>query len=188
MPWGHAAFGYLLNSLGIRSTRRRSPTGIETYTVIFAAILPDLVDKPLSWVFHIFPEGDSVAHSIFVAVPVGLLVLWLATRRDRASLGAAFALGYWSHLLGDVIMATVELGSFHLGIERLLWPIVQFPPYAHHYPVLSRIGLYLSIYAHKMIGTSPGRIALFCAPFLCVFVLWLADGAPGFPKPSHRPQ
>ncbi|MFC6964015.1 hypothetical protein ACFQL7_23110 [Halocatena marina] len=52
-PWSHAAVGYLCYSIGTRLVGRRPTTG-PTVAVLFGALLPDLVDKPLSWVFGQF--------------------------------------------------------------------------------------------------------------------------------------
>lgn len=85
MPWGHAAFGYALYSLGHRAWTRAPPSGKAVLAALFGTQLPDLVDKPLSWGLHLFPQGYSVAHSVFVAIPIGLLVIALGVYYDKAT-------------------------------------------------------------------------------------------------------
>ena len=85
-PWEHAAVGYLLLSLGSRASGRGPPSTPAVLALLFGTQLPDLVDKPLSWEFDLFPSGYAVGHSALVAVPVGLLVLALGRRRPSSGL------------------------------------------------------------------------------------------------------
>ena len=75
-PWEHVAFGYVLYSLGSHAIRREPPAEWTVFALGLGTLVPDLVDKPLSWSLGLFPTGYSVAHSALVAVPTvaGLLL------------------------------------------------------------------------------------------------------------------
>jgi hypothetical protein len=179
-PWGHAAFGYVLVSLGSRLTRGKPPSGAAVFVLLFATQLPDLVDKPLSWVFQLFPQGVSVAHSVFVAVPLGLLVVLAASRFDRIEVGAAFAVGWWSHLVGDVATALLYGYGADFAFKRVLWPVATFPPYDDQQLALERVLGYLGEFLSALSTTQQlGLLAVYFGPFFVAFLLWLVDGAPG---------
>ncbi|WP_101298253.1 metal-dependent hydrolase [Halegenticoccus soli] len=177
-PWGHAAFGYILYSLGSRAVRGRPPDGPSVFVLLIATQLPDLVDKPLAWGLGLFPQGYAVGHSAFVAVPVGLLALLLGVRVDRRELGVAFVIGYWSHLAGDVVAPLATGDGF--GVERVLWPLVTLPEYGTEYTMFERVNVYLSAFL-ELLSTSEqiGVLMVYFGPFLAAFVLWIVDGAPG---------
>jgi len=130
-PWTHAAFGYALFvllagalvALGLRGRLSKA----ELLAVVFATQLPDLVDKPLAWWFALIPSGRSLAHSLVLAVPLSLAVLAVARHRGHAEVGLAFAVGYASHLVGDVYVAV-----YYWRVEEftfLLWPVLPAYPY-----------------------------------------------------------
>lgn len=177
MPWGHAAFGYTLYSLGHRVWTRAPPSGQAVLALLFGTQLPDLVDKPLSWGLHLFPQGYSVAHSVFVAIPVGLLVLGIGIYENRATIGVAFAVGYWSHLVGDIIVAIME---HHVSpLDRVLWPIVTLPPYHHEVSLFDRAFHIIGEFFHSLTAEQQLFVlGIYLAPYFLVFVLWLVDGAP----------
>lgn len=185
-PWGHAAFGYVLYSLGSRTVRRRPPKGASVWVLLFMTQFPDLVDKPMSWVFHLFPQGDSVAHSIFVAVPLALAVFALAVHYDRSDVGAAVVVGWWSHLVGDVLAALLYGYGWDFAVMRVLWPVVTFPPYAEQRVALDRVLHYFHEFV-QMLSTEQlaGVLLVYFGPFVLAFVLWLVDGAPGL-EPLRR--
>lgn len=120
MPWEHAIIGYIGYSLFVHAVYRDSPTGTETIVVVLASILPDIIDKPLAWEFGVFSSGRALAHSVFFAIPLSLLILVLAYRSDRKRLGWAFSIGYLLHLPADVVPAYFRNGRFPL--DRVIWP------------------------------------------------------------------
>jgi hypothetical protein len=121
MPWEHVIVGYVAYSVIVHLVYRDSPTGSETLVVVFASILPDLIDKPLSWEFGLFGSGYALGHSVFFAIPLSAAVAALAIRRERPRLGMAFGIGYLLHLPADVIPGYLRGGE--LKIDRLLWPV-----------------------------------------------------------------
>lgn len=121
-PWDHAAVGYLLLSAATRLGWRRPPPRRVGVAAVLAALLPDLVDKPLSWGLALLPSGRSLGHSLLVAVPLVVLVGAVAVAANRRDFGLAFTLGYLSHLAGDVAYPLVVKGELRLGF--LFWPLV----------------------------------------------------------------
>lgn len=173
-PWSHAAVGYLCYSLGTRLVGRR-PTAGPTFAAVFGALLPDLVDKPLSWLVGLFPQGYAVAHSVLVAVPLGIGAVVLARQRDRRSLGIAFVVGYWSHLLGDVGFGLWQASRHAFG--RVLWPIVTLPAYER--PLFVRLSEYVSVFTGFQ-STNDAMIVLLGTAMVFVTIgVWMFDGQPG---------
>lgn len=121
MPWEHAIIGYIGYSIIVRLFHQDPPTSVEAALVIFASLLPDLIDKPLAWQFNVFSSGHAVGHSLFFAVPVSAVVLLLAWRRGKSRLGIAFGVGFLFHLWGDVFPQYLRTGT--LELHRLLWPV-----------------------------------------------------------------
>jgi hypothetical protein len=124
-PWAHAALGYLWYTLYLRGRNAGVPAGWSVVALGIGTQFPDLVDKPLAWYLSVLPYGRTLAHSLFVAVPVTLLVSWLARRRAHRLVGVAFGVGYLSHLFGDSFHALVTLTWSDLGF--LVWPLVAPP-------------------------------------------------------------
>lgn len=136
-PWSHAALGYLAYTLYLRYADDLPPSGPAAVTVAFATQLPDLVDKMGAWYLGVLPGGRSLAHSALIAVPVVLAVGWLALEYRRGELGAAFAVGYLSHLVGDAYAAVAE-GEW-AEITFLLWPALPLPDYEGTPGILAHI-------------------------------------------------
>ena len=180
-PWGHLAVGYLLFSPLVRLWRRRGPQGLAVLALAVGTQLPDLVDKPLSWVFHVTPTGYSVAHSVFVAVPVALVVVGALAARGRSEVGVGFAVGYLSHLAGDVLFAMALRQPY--TVERVLWPTVTLPGYASDVPATDRTVEYILEWVGFLLAHD-GLLAIYLAPFVAAFLLWLVDGVPGVPRPE----
>lgn len=65
---------------------------------VAGTMLPDVIDKTGSWVFHVFPKGRYLAHGLPFFAAVSALVF--ATQERRKSRG--FILGYAGHLLCDL--------------------------------------------------------------------------------------
>jgi hypothetical protein len=175
-PWEHAAFGYLLYSTVTRLTGER-PTDGAIIALSFGTQIPDLVDKPLAWSFGVLPSGTSLAHSAFVAAPVAVLVLSLGRRVGRPTVAAGFVVGYWSHLVGDVVYPTFLRGV--LNVDAVLWPLVSGPP-GQYAGVFARTA---SLFAGllELLGTPAGMSYLLAEVVLLgsATFFWAADGTPG---------
>lgn len=179
-PWDHLAVGYVVYSI-VRRLAGERPSS-EVFVLAGAAVFPDVLDKSLSWGLGLFPTGYAAGHSIFVAVPLGLLVAALAAGRRRLEVGLAFVVGYWSHLVGDVVWGWLVYGSPPLG--RVLWPVVEFEPYATRRGLFDRALYYLGDLAGTLADADPALIVAYLTPLGVSFALWLLDGAPGIPRPA----
>ena len=184
-PWGHLAFGYVLFSLVSRGWFDEPPRGSSVYVLAVATQLPDLVDKPLSWTFGVFPTGYSIGHSVFVAVPVATAVALAAWRWNRPDAGVAFAVGYGSHLVGDLLVGAVT-GQEYV-IERVLWPVATLPPYAVRLGAFERGLAYFTEFVVQLrTAEDPTLLLLYLGPFVAAFVIWVVDGMPGIPWIRRR--
>lgn len=134
LPLAHAAFGYLVYAVLDRSgaSDRRALVALALGTQ-----LPDAIDKPLA-TRRLLSSGRSLAHSLLVALPVLAGAGRLADRLGAPRLGTAFAVGYLTHLAGDLLEPLVrrEWGA----LRPLGWPLVAVPEYeADEIPPLVRI-------------------------------------------------
>lgn len=176
-PWEHAAVGYLLYSLGLRALGRDPPSDREAVLLLVATQVPDLVDKPLSWVLGVFPTGYALGHSAFVAVPVGAAVLVASRVRDRVRLGVAIVVGYWGHVAADVLNPLRSGGS--PAPERALWPVVTGTPYEDDLGA-GRGVAYLVEFVGSLAALDPlTLVGVYLLLPLVTLVVWVRDGAPG---------
>ena len=137
LPWTHFGFGYALFAAVLVARRvrgwsaGRGPAGVnsraELLALGLATQLPDLIDKPLAWVLFVLPGGRSLAHSLLFAGPLVAAVWLFARRRGHPEVAGAFALGYASHLVGDVYVAVAFWRPEEFTF--LLWPLA--PPYPY---------------------------------------------------------
>jgi hypothetical protein len=181
-PWGHLAVGYLLYSLTVRLLQRRGPTAGAALAVALGTQVPDLVDKPLAWTLGVTPQGYTVAHSVFVAVPLAVAVVALADYRGRADIGIAYAVGHLSHLVGDVVFAIGLRQPYTL--ERVLWPLVDLPA-TEPRATTGRILEYATDWVAYLLSNGHGAfLAVYLGTLVGAVLLWLVDGAPGLPRPD----
>jgi len=185
-PWEHVALAYVLLSAYARLVEGSPPDTGVAVAAGAGAVLPDLVDKPLAWTFGILPSGTSLAHSLLVAVPALLLLRWVAARRGRARLWAGFAVGYLSHLLGDVVYEPLLGGP--VSAEFLLWPLIPARPSPPR-GLFRYTSEYLAVFL-QFLSTPRGLLYLGLDLLLlgAAVALWVADGAPGLPRPAARPR
>lgn len=171
-PWEHVAVGYLLYSLSVRVLWGRPPTRGEALAVVAAAVLPDLVDKPLAWELHLL-NGKSLGHSLAFAVSAAVLA-WL---RGGRRIAAAVGFGLVSHQVADVAYR-VALGR-NADWTFVIWPLVDRPP-ADAPGLLANARYWLSVYG-EFLASPRGRVylALEVAVLAGAFLLWVRDGRPG---------
>jgi hypothetical protein len=175
-PWEHLAFGYLWYSLSTRLAGDHRVGDAEALVLGLGTVLPDLVDKPLSWSLGLTTTGYGPAHSLFVGVPLVTVVVLSLWRVGRGPVGAALGVGYGSHLLGDFL----GLRSGGPVPETLLWPLVPQQPYAQELSLFGRFFAYFGEFLYTV--TRPEHLALvltYAAVLGSVALLWAADGAPG---------
>jgi len=181
-PWEHLVFGYLLFSGAAHLVGGRAPGDRAAVVLAVATQLPDLIDKPLGWVVGVLPAGRSLGHSLLFFAAL-FLAAWAVERWLGARLArGALVVGYLSHLVGDVVYPVV-LGK-DLSAGFLLWPLVPAESGGVTGVVLHVSDLWTA-YAAYLLSTAGGLALLLELSFLVAgFVVWLADGAPGIPRPS----
>ena len=166
-PWGHLAVGYLLYALVCHYRFDRPPVGVAVLLVLIGMQFPDLVDKPLAWTLPFLPSGRTLAHTLFVAVPLSLAVYAYCQRHGRPEWGVAFGLGYLSHAAADALQPLLT-GEF-AGARFLLWPADPAPPYDES----------TSIVSHFLAMELTPWVAFEMLLFLVAVVVWAYDGKPG---------
>ena len=176
-PWGHLAVGYLLYSVSIHALLRRPPGDRAAIALAVATVFPDLVDKPLAWSFAIVP-GRSLAHSFFFAGPLILLGMVMAGRYDQPEVGAAWAIGYLSHLFTDVFspLAILEMDVY---FAFLFWPLIPVPMESHG-GLLETVLFYLNE-SLAYVFTPLGLVFVLSQliPLLAMVSVWMYDDCPG---------
>lgn len=167
-PWGHIAVGYLLYSLGLRSQGRR-PEAAEVVLVAFGTLLPDLVDKPLTWQFGVLSSGRSMAHSLFVAGMVLAVLYVVLAPRIGASQILAFGVGWLSHPLADFPFERALAGEYEY-LTYFVWPLLPPPQYEADQSFLAHVAAY---------ELGPFEVFQFALFGLAAYV-WYLDGRPGW--------
>ncbi|WP_101296926.1 metal-dependent hydrolase [Halegenticoccus soli] len=177
-PWEHAIFGYVAYSAWCHAVYRDSPDGRGALCVIFASLLPDLIDKTLAWEFGVFASGYALGHSVFFAVPLSAGAVVLARRIGYPRTGIAFAVGYLLHLLGDAVPEYLQNGE--LPLHRFLWPISRSSGDPERGEFVGRFLEYFVPYLGRILSLdlTQGLLAqLVIATF--ALSLWIYDGFPG---------
>ena len=165
-PPGHLAVAYLLSTGYVRARVDR-PIGAEP--VLWLALgsqVPDLVDKPLAWYVGTLPAGRSLAHSLFVALPLVVLVAALARRYDRGEAGAAFGIGVLAHVGVDALPALWDPDA---TATFLLWPVLTVTPYEGAPSILALF--------RESLGDPFFLVELLLV--VLAATVWYRDGSPG---------
>ncbi|EMA38378.1 metal-dependent hydrolase [Halococcus hamelinensis] len=174
LPWGHLAFGYVCYSGLVRWFSRRRPDGYGFAFVALGTQLPDLVDKPLAWTVDLLPSGRSLAHSAFTATLASTAVWTVCRRRGRPDLGAAFAVGYASHLVGDGYRAL--LAGRYAALSSFGWPFLPPPRFDHGGGIVDHF---------RGLSFTP-TFAFDLVLVVLAVVVWVVDGAPGWSAVGER--
>ncbi|QZP39707.1 metal-dependent hydrolase [Halobaculum magnesiiphilum] len=175
-PWDHVAVAYLAYAVYARARGRR-PSDAAALAVVAAAVAPDMIDKPLSWWLAVFPSGRSLGHSAFTAV--GVVAITGAVQRRVGAVGftPAVAIGYVSHLLGD--MAYPLLVKDTLSVEFLLWPLVPAVNDPTPAPFTYVAELFAAYLGYLTTPAGATYLVLDLVFLLGTATLWIRDGAPG---------
>jgi hypothetical protein len=176
-PWEHAIVGYVAYSVFAHVVYRDSPSGLEAFAVVFASVLPDLIDKPLAWEYGIFESGYALGHSVFFAVPLSIIVGGLAHQVGRPRAGLAFGVGYLLHLPSDVLDAYLRNGV--VQYELMLWPVVTPRGSGHEHGFVEYFAQLFGNYQNELLAGDLSTylwVQLGLGAF--AFALWLYDGAP----------
>lgn len=176
-PWEHLAVGYIAYSLLTRLLWRRAPRSGAVVALAIGTQFPDLVDKPLAWTFGITPSGYSIAHSLFVALPLASLAVLVGAALHRRHVGFAFAVGYLSHLPGDVFYPMLVGGQ--PTASPVLWPLVAAGEPETSVGFVEMFRTLFGRYLNELLTAqlSP-YLALELGLMGSVVLLWLYDGMP----------
>lgn len=176
-PWVSAAFAYLCYSTYAHLRYREAPGGAAVALAAAASIVPDLVDKPLSWQYGVFATGYALGHSIFTSLAVIVLAHLVARRTAHPRWGLAVGLGFLSHNVGDALQ-DVLAGDPRAGVAHVLWPLVRthrlvYPGFRGTFTDL------LAEYLHHLLHPEfTPAVLLVTAAGVCTFALWAYDGFP----------
>jgi hypothetical protein len=177
-PWEHLAVGYIAVSLAVRIGGRRVDDEM-VLAILLGSQLPDLIDKPLAWTLAVLPSGTTLAHSVFVAVPLSALVIGLGRRRGYGHVGLAFALAYLLHLPGDALYGTMTVGS-PPSVDAILWPLVPKSAGSDPAGLFSETLYYVGRYRAFLGQPEAVRYLLLeSVLLLTALALWLRDRRPG---------
>jgi len=175
-PWEHAAVGYICLSLSWRWMARRPPGDAPVLALLFGTQFPDVVDKPLAWEFGILPSGQSLAHSLLFALPAVFVAGVVAAAVGRQDLPVPFAVGYLTHIVGDVFYPVATGDPLALGF--LFYPLTEPPPYPSSAFLVRVSDLFTEFVS--FLGTPTG-VAYLVAELGLIGValtLWAVDGMP----------
>lgn len=169
---------YVLYSTYVRLWERRRPSGRTAIVVAVAALLPDLIDKPLAWQLELLLTGRSFGHSLLFAVPLVVIVLLAARRFDVGDVGRAFAIGYLSHLPADAVYPLVIPGAV-VDLGYLIWPFASAGS-TETSDLLGQVLRLLGDFSLFVSGPDGWRFLLLEAGLVALALgLWIADGRPG---------
>jgi len=94
--------------------------GTDLRAGLAVSMFPDMVDKPIRWLFRLTPNDRIPAHTLLGCATSSLLVRFLFGQR----FAQGWAVGYGAHLLCDEVNAHLNPGRIYFW-----WP---FRRYAMH--------------------------------------------------------
>lgn len=146
--------------------------------------VPDLIDKPLAWYFSVLPSGRSLGHSLFTAAAATASAAAVQAVTRARGLTAAVAIGWVSHLLGDVAYPLVVKGDLRVGF--LLWPIVPAGDSSSPGAIGHVSELFAAFLEYLATPAGATYLLLDVALLSAALVLWIADGTPGIGLVARR--
>lgn len=164
-PIGHPVVGYVCYAGYTRARYGDRPDGAAALLAVCAAMLPDLIDKPL-WLVGVTPVGRTVGHSLLGVLLIGGGIGAIARSRGRPDLATAVLVGYSSHVVADVPWHVLVGAVRELGF--LLWPITETPAYTGVKPIGTAFGVEVT------------TLWIEAALFVAGGALWWTDGRPGW--------
>lgn len=177
-PWEHVLVAYVLYSVYSRVWLGGPPGDRAVLVVPVAAVLPDLIDKPLAWQLSMLPAGRSLAHSLPFALSLVAVAALVARRLGDTDAGLAFGVAYLSHLPADSFYPAITPG-WRVDLGYMAWPIGSVDPT----PETSLADRLLEIATDlAALVTGPGGrrfVAVQVALLVLVLGLWIWDGRPG---------
>ena len=177
-PWEHVLVAYVLYSVYSRVWLERAPDDRAVLVVPVAALLPDLIDKPLAWQLTVLPGGRSLAHSLLFAMPLVAVVALLARRLGATDAGLAFGVAYLSHLPADSFYAAVTDGE-RVDLGYAVWPLGTVDP-SPTTGFLDRLVEVLLDFSALLTGPGGWRFLALQGSLLAMAIgLWVVDGTPG---------
>ena len=91
--------------------------GVDPRGTLSACMFPDLIDKPVRWLFRLTPNDRIPAHTFLVYLLSTFAVSWGMGRR----FGIGWFVGYGTHLACDELNAHLNPGRIYLW-----WPIKRY--------------------------------------------------------------
>lgn len=125
-PLGHLAVAYLSSQGYSQWLRGQHPGEAAVGATLVGAVLPDLIDKPLSWYIGVLPTGRSLGHSLVFVLPFVVVVWLFCRRRGRTDLAIGLLIGMLSHQFADLFPMVWGADT---SVNMLLWPILAVDPY-----------------------------------------------------------
>lgn len=178
-PWEHVLVAYVLYSVYSRVWLQRAPDDRAVLVIPLAALLPDLIDKPLAWQLSMLPAGRSLAHSLLFALPLVAVATLAARRLGDTDVGLAFGVAYLSHLPADSFYPAVTAGE-KVDLGYAVWPIGTVDPT----PTTGLLDRFVEVVLDfSVLVSGPGGwrfVAVQGALLALALGLWVVDGTPGF--------
>ncbi|UHQ99244.1 metal-dependent hydrolase (plasmid) [Natrinema zhouii] len=168
--WVHAAVAYLLYRGALTVSTKKRPSGTTILALTIGTLLPDIIDKPLSFMFQSLPSR-SLAHSLFTTVLVIGTVFYVLQQVNRTAVSVAYIFGYLSHLGADLVDSLFVPQE---TVVFLLWPLVT--DYHHIGTVGELVGL---------VRPTPYVLTQMLVTGLAV-VVWMSDGKPGYAPTQNQ--
>ena len=168
LPWGHAGLGYVGYHVWLRMRGRLPPSGEAAIALVVGTQVPDLVDKPATWIFAVLPSGRSLGHSLVTLAVVTTLVVALSRYSSDRTARAWWALlgGWFAHLVGDAYAILFDPTTC---VRYLLWPLIAHCVYPNDDSTLGWLAAF-EFSPRQFAGLGVALIAA---------VLWWHDGRPG---------